>query len=404
MSRRELKTITRRLQRGRLASVKEGKYCGSRHPYGYRRKKLEGQKGWTLEIFPEQAEVVRTIFELYTEGEDQPDGSKQRLGTGVIARRLNQLKIPPQVGDYWTPHSIKEMLINPLYIGKVRWNYRKTVRRMVDGKLVESHPRSADENHTIVQGLHEPIVDAATYEKTQEIIKSAPPRPTNDRTVLKNPLAKILKCGVCGRTMARRVDVYGKAKYQPMIYCPLPECNNVGAYLENIENRILEALEEWLAGYRLQWSGDAADKTNSAQADLKQKALKKLEEELAALAKQRGNIYDNLERGIYDTETFLERSRDVGTRIQQTQEDHAALLADLKIRDEQDAAQTLIIPKVEHIIEVYKTLPDAQSKNDLLKEILEKVVYTKTKSTRWQESADEYELILYPKLPHKTPV
>ena len=41
MSRREYKTINRRLQRGRVASVKEGKYVGNKSPYGYTRMKLE---------------------------------------------------------------------------------------------------------------------------------------------------------------------------------------------------------------------------------------------------------------------------------------------------------------------------------------------------------------------------
>src|SRR5690606_39883490 len=36
MARRELKTITRRLQRGRIQSVKEGNYIGTRPPYGYK--------------------------------------------------------------------------------------------------------------------------------------------------------------------------------------------------------------------------------------------------------------------------------------------------------------------------------------------------------------------------------
>jgi len=48
MSRREYKTINRRLQRGRIASVKEGKYIGNKSPYGYVRKKLEHDKGFTL--------------------------------------------------------------------------------------------------------------------------------------------------------------------------------------------------------------------------------------------------------------------------------------------------------------------------------------------------------------------
>ena len=49
MSRREYKTINRRLQRGRVASVMEGKYTGNIPPYGYTRVKLQNEKGWTLE-------------------------------------------------------------------------------------------------------------------------------------------------------------------------------------------------------------------------------------------------------------------------------------------------------------------------------------------------------------------
>ena len=37
MSRREYATIKRRLQRGREASVREGKFIGNKPPYGYRR-------------------------------------------------------------------------------------------------------------------------------------------------------------------------------------------------------------------------------------------------------------------------------------------------------------------------------------------------------------------------------
>ena len=45
MSRREYKVINRRLQRGRIMSVKEGKYVGSIAPFGYDRVKIKGDKG-----------------------------------------------------------------------------------------------------------------------------------------------------------------------------------------------------------------------------------------------------------------------------------------------------------------------------------------------------------------------
>ena len=89
MSRREYKTINRRLQRGRLASVKEGKWVGNLPPYGYVRKKLETQKGFTLEPHPEQADVIKLIFSLYTQ---------EKMGTSLIAKHLNELNIPASNG------------------------------------------------------------------------------------------------------------------------------------------------------------------------------------------------------------------------------------------------------------------------------------------------------------------
>ena len=68
MSRREYKTIRRRLTAGRESSAKEGKYCGSKPPYGYSRVKLVGEKGWTLQPVPDQAEIVKLIFNLYVHG------------------------------------------------------------------------------------------------------------------------------------------------------------------------------------------------------------------------------------------------------------------------------------------------------------------------------------------------
>lgn len=93
MSRREYKTINRRLQQGRLSSIKEGKYVSSRPPFGYKRKKLEKEKGYTLVPIPEQATAIKMIFDYYTTGELQPDGTYERLGISLITRRLNTLKI-----------------------------------------------------------------------------------------------------------------------------------------------------------------------------------------------------------------------------------------------------------------------------------------------------------------------
>jgi len=55
-----------------------------------------------------------------------------------------------------------------------------------------------------------------------------------------------------------------------------------------------------------------------------------------------------------------------------------------------------LIPKVEKLLDVYAELPDAAAKNEMLKEILEKITYRRDKRTG---PKDDFQNTLYPKLP-----
>src|SRR5690606_32302470 len=77
MARKELKLITRRLQRGRVMSVEAGNYIATRPPYGY--EILELKDGRTLKPHPEQANVVKQVFRWYT----HPD-PKEQMGSSKI--------------------------------------------------------------------------------------------------------------------------------------------------------------------------------------------------------------------------------------------------------------------------------------------------------------------------------
>ena len=57
---------------------------------------------------------------------------------------------------------------------------------------------------------------------------------------------------------------------------------------------------------------------------------------------------------------------------------------------------------MEHLLAVYNDLPDAKAKNDMLKGVLEKVVYTKERGVRQGGKPDGFELVLYPRLPLST--
>ena len=177
MSRREYKTIKRRLNAGRISSVKEGKYCGNQPPYGYERIKLEHEKGFSLRPIPEQAEVVKLIYAWYvgTDGE--------RIGMAKIARRLNDMHILTQKGRDWTIPSISSILQNPVYAGKLRWQARKAVRKIENGSVVISRPQSKD--YLLVDGRHEPLIPWDLYQKAADLKSTNPPRPISTHNTVK---------------------------------------------------------------------------------------------------------------------------------------------------------------------------------------------------------------------------
>jgi site-specific DNA recombinase len=395
MSRREYKVINRRLQRGRIASVKEGKYVGSIPPYGYDKKSLDGEKGYILVPNQIQAPVVKLIFELYTLGEQKLNGTRERLGVSRIVRRLNGLKIEPMKGGNWSPATIRDMLINPVYIGKLRWNWRKDIKRREKGAVVVSRPRSSKKDCILVDGRHDPIIDQATFAIAQEYMSKNRPPAIRENRVVQNPLAGLVVCGTCGRKMQRRP--YLSKGYPPSLLCPYTSCDNVSSALATVEKRILEALQDWLNNYQLQWNKQKPKSGSSIE--VRKLTIKKLDAEIAMLQKQRENLHDLLEQGIYDTDTFLERTRVIAARAEQAENDRAALVAGMTLEEQLSISRKSITPNVEQLLAVYQALPTAKAKNDLLKDTLEKVVYIKEAGGRWADP-DMFEIVIYPKIPH----
>lgn len=390
MSRREFKTITRRLQSGRIASVKEGKYVGNKPPYGYIRVKCPNGKGYTLEPHPEQAPVVQLIFSLYT----NPDPEK-RMGTGRIARYLNEeLKIPSAMGRKWTVASVNNLLRNPVYAGYVRWGFRPQIKRR-DGR---SRPRKPEDDWILVKGLHQPLIDEDTFRRAQEIMSenSHPPAPAGK---ISNPLAGLIRCDMCGASMIMRP--YTGKNTLPTIMCPTQGCRNVSSYFHLVEERLLQALQDWLVSYKAQWEQRRPQTRESDEAKLQahENLVKSLRRKLEELHEQKNTLHDLLEQRIYTVEVFLERSQILAHRIEETKAALANAEQELEMERKRIEARSQTIPKVEHVLGVYHQTDDPAKKNALLKSVLEYATYRKEKGGRWSGAMDQFSLTLFPRLP-----
>lgn len=386
MSRREYKTINRRLQQGRISSVKEGKYLGTKPPYGYLRKKLEKGKGYTLEINPEQADIVKLIFELYT----------NNIGVSLIVRRLNNMKAPTMKGGDWVNATIQGILKNPVYIGKIRWNSRPERKKVVDGEIITERPRANEEDWIIADGLHESIIDDETFNLAQSILSKNPTPPVPRAKTIKNPLASLVICGKCGRKMSRRP--YSNKQPDSLI-CQVTSCDNISSYLYVVEDKLLLALEEWLNRYKLDMKAMDNNSHNDLEQDLLYKAYHKVDEEIKTLETQLDSLHDLLEQGVYSTDMFLKRNKTLGDRIQQVENDKKALEKQIEQISMREKSRKVIIPKIEKVLELYHTIGDPAIKNNLLKEVIEKAIYTKTVGGRWHNKPDDFELVIYPNIP-----
>lgn len=394
MSRREYKTINRRLQRGRLASAKEGKWVSGIAPYGYEKIRVPNDKGWTLRPVEAEADIVRFIFRLYTSGEEGEDGEVKKVGTYSLALRLDKMGVtPPGGAPCWSSTTIQSILENPVYIGKIRWNVNKTKKRIINNAIRVEHYTAPAEEQVYVDGLHPAIVDEAVFLAAQDIIAQKGPPPVQAANTVSNPLAGLLVCGKCGRSIVLRPSAYGG-----MLMCPNRACNNVGSKYAIVEERLLQALTQWLDDYRLEWS-DRPPSEEQSLIDLKGKSIRKAQAEVETLQKQLERTHDLLEQGVYDTETFLSRSRSITERINAANENIAALSAELVEDEARAASRKNIVPKVEKLLEVYSALPSAQAKNEMLKEVIEKAEYTKLQRSGRNGPFDNFDLLLYPKLP-----
>ena len=375
MSRREYRAINRRLQMGRAASQKEGKFIGSVAPYGYRRKKLEKQKGYTLEIDETEAPAVRMIFDWYTAKSDW-------IGVSIIANQLNQRQIPTRSGGKWTTTRVIEILRNPVYNGKIRANYRSVKKHMRDGQIHQSRERDLDA--PVYEGLHPPLVNDAQFTIAQERLSSHKGMPVRHIDRVCNPLAGLVICGECGHKMKRRPLRDGKE----VLICDYPQCSTVSSPLSVVEDELLDALYAWAMAYQTNDKRDELRQSDQRREQAAQTECAGLQRELHTLQKQLNTAHDLLEQGVYDVPTFLSRSQTLSALLSEKQTALQRAQTGLEqIRLQRQESEALL-PAVQNILANYRDTADVNVRNKMLKEVLDSIVYNKHTGLRWADQSD----------------
>ena len=360
MSRREYKTIRRRMQAGRLASVREGNYIGSLPPYGYRKIRNYEDKSYTLEPIEQEADTVRLMYELYTQ---------KNMGYSKIATYLNTLGIPPKRTDTWSSSSVKDIIENPVYCGKLRWDWRKTKKTLVDGKVTLSRPKSAG---SIYQGKHKPIISEKLWQTAQDIKLKAPHPSNHFQNPLKNPFVGLMYCEICGHAMVRRPY----PDKPPHYLCNHKGCMCKSSSEAEIDEALLNSLKKQYKRYKIM-----VDKNENTIPAENKDVRKNIKAELEKLKKQQTRLYDLLEQNIYSTEVFVERSAVIAQKIKELE---ALAVQEKSEKIKISPQEACVILKT--IIDDYFKIDDAAQKNALLKTAAARISYKKTTGGRYGKS------------------
>lgn len=267
---------------GLEASAREGFYVGGNIPYGYSLEQAE-RRGSKIKnkliMNPAEAHVVRLIFDLYLGG----------LGIKSITKKLNSDGIYNRRGNKWQNSTIGNMLTTTTYAGRhlfrpTDWRTKKTLPRT---EWIEI-PCPA-------------IIDEATFQNVQRVLKERQPRNTPPRDTTSDVLlAKLARCGSCGGPLqsstgtGRNGEVYRYYKCAAKIgtgSCPGGNPTSIPRdYLDDLTIRTIT--DQLLTTERVQEIVSLAAKVQSSAQVEASSRLGQLKRQLKAAERKESNLWD----------------------------------------------------------------------------------------------------------------
>ena len=359
------------MSRGRLLSVQQGNFIGTKPPYGYDKDVImEGKKKChTLKINEAEAEIVRMVFDMYV---------NKDMGRVNIAHHLNDLKVPTRTGALWTQDTLKTMLENEHYIGKVRWNWRKTITVVEDGEIKKVRPKTEVGEYLVYDGKHEAIISDELFQAARE--KQGKNHRAKAKTKVRNPLAGLLFCQ-CGRAMSLRT--YTKHDSPPRLLCDNQVyCKTTSCLYSEIIDRVRDTLKACIADFEVRIQSD--DKSSQ---QLHENLIKRLKARLEELNRKELSQWEKYSEEEMPKEIFEKLNEKVLAEKDEVQQ--ALCKAYESMPEPIDYEEQLL--RFKNALDALDD-PDvsAEKKNKLLKACIERIDYKREKAVRIKSQQVRY--------------
>lgn len=348
-------TIAQNVKMGMCAKAKAGEWCGGQ-VLGYDLVPVEKQQGakrtkTVLTINEKEAESVRLIFNEYANGK----------GYKAITNQLNKLGYKTKKGNNFSVGSIRDILTNPVYIGKVRYNVRQN--------WSEKRRRNINANPIITDGIHKAIIDEKLWDKVQAILESKKGKPSRIYDG-EYPLTGILRCPKCGAGMviARTTNKLADGtKKRIAYYCcgawknkGTNVCNSNTIRVDKANEYVFSKLSELLSNEKMVKSiVKNVNKERHSKISPAKKELQRIDKELEKIDRKKHKLFEGYEEDLISKEEFKERKEELNKIAQMLQEQKEPLLVTLS----DDVSEEIPYEFIKSILENFsKVLTDSTSR------------------------------------------
>lgn len=337
--------------RGMKEKAERGGYQ-ARPPLGY---KIVTHKEPPV-IVPEEAEIVKLIFEKY---------ANENLGIFEIARLLNMHNFKTSHGKEFERRSIEYILQNPTYCGMIRWN--RTIN--------ESNEIRPESEWIVTDGEHPAIISKELFDKAQERYKREyRPRGARPVSTYKHWLSGVVKCPTCGRTMTantirNNTRVYSHFRCYGYTKGKCMANNSISSI--KLEPAVLESIKTVLDNGKITYRKIEAKTDDTV--DLKtilEDQIKKIDVKLQRIKEAYMNGIDTIEEYKENKQAVQEEKQHLEKQLSEIKEE--------KSNSKDDDEDMLL--RVKNVYDILSSdSVDATTKNDVLRSVVEKIIYEKDK-------------------------
>lgn len=164
-------------------------------------------KDGMLQVVPEEAKIVRQIFDDFLSG----------MGRSAIVRKLNRMGITTVHGNPWDTNTLYYLLRNEKYTGNLLLQKTYSLDH-ISKKDVKNH---GELPMYYVEDSHEAIIDQETFDRVQRELDLRAEKFHRPNTGCEShPMIGFLRCGICGRRYRRRI-IHANGKYRKAAWiCP----------------------------------------------------------------------------------------------------------------------------------------------------------------------------------------